>query len=360
MAPCLSARSVPPTLHPPHSQPPSPPLLSTSPAQGPYFSLDYKLSQLQYSQTAAGVPPAWRRADSVGGLPTFWQLERPDLPATVGHPAPMAALATPWGRLFVGGALRAGSVSLAGAQLNLGPQPASWALWRDAAQPSLSLSLAGAPGINLWGQLALPFNSLPALRQLDLLAKPQTSQWWLSTSQRQAVPARNLAAVVRPIGLVLERLFVGLYQPAAQGNALLALDVTGSAQGASLRLHFRAGYWALAPEAAAAMGASAIAQEFALVLHVSSWWEGVCAGSMPGRLWRMAQQCPAPLPACRAQCSERATHPPTLPHPKSCRRPTRTQTLSPRSPWRLAAAPSPCPQRCSSPAAAPTCSHGRK
>ena len=262
-----------------YPQPPSTPTFITCPAQGPYFSLDYKLSQLQYSQTAAGVPPAWRRADSVGGLPTFWQLERPDLPATVGHPAPMAALATPWGRLFVGGALRAGSVSLAGAQLNLGPQPASWVLRRDAAQPSLSLSLAGAPGINLWGQLALPFNSLPALRQVDLLAKPQTSQWWLSTSQRQAVPARNLAAVVRPIGLVLERLFVGLYQPAAQGNALLALDVAGSAQGASLRLRFRAGYWALAPEAAAAAGASAIAQEFALVLHVSSWWRGCERGA---------------------------------------------------------------------------------
>lgn len=241
--------------------------------QGSYFSLDYKLSQLQYSQGAAGVPPAWRRADGVGGLPTFWQMARPDLPATVGHPAPMASLASPWGRLFLGGALRAGSVSLAGAQLNLGPQANSWSLWRDATQPALSLRLTNAPDINLWGQLALPFRSLPALRQVDILAKPQTAQWWLTTTtQRQVLPARNLAGVVRPIGAVLERIFVGLYQPAAEGNVLTALDVAGSAQGASLRLRFGAGYWALAPEAAAAFGASAIADDFAVVLHVSRMW----------------------------------------------------------------------------------------
>ncbi|PRW61278.1 T9SS C-terminal target domain-containing [Chlorella sorokiniana] len=238
--------------------------------QGSYFSLDYKLSQMQYSQGAAGVPPAWRRADGVGGLPTFWQMDRPDLPATVGHPTPMAILATPWGRVFLGGALRAGSISLVGAQLNLGPQANAWSLWRDATQPALSLRLANAPDINLWGQLALPFRGLPALRQVDILVKPQTGQWWLTTTaQRQAVPARNLAAVVRPIGAVLERLFVGLYQSAAEVNVLIALDVAGSTQGASLRLRFAAGFWALAPEAAAAVGASAIVDEFALILRAN-------------------------------------------------------------------------------------------
>jgi hypothetical protein len=182
----------------------------------------------------------------------------------------MAILATPWGRVFLGGALRAGSISLVGAQLNLGPQANAWSLWRDATQPALSLRLANAPDINLWGQLALPFRGLPALRQVDILVKPQTGQWWLTTTaQRQAVPARNLAAVVRPIGAVLERLFVGLYQSAAEVNVLIALDVAGSTQGASLRLRFAAGFWALAPEAAAAVGASAIVDEFALILRVS-------------------------------------------------------------------------------------------
>lgn len=238
----------------------------------PSLRAELRLQSLMYSHFGTGVPPAWRTAGGGAAAPTFWQLDRPDVAAALGRPAPLAALTSVSGRLFLGGSLRGGStVSLDGATIDLGQQASAWLLWRDEAHPAVSLRLATAPDLSLWGALALPLRSLPALRDVDLLVRTHTSELWLTTAQQQTVPVRNLAVAVPTLGAALARL---LADPSSTEGVLTALDAYYTPQrGLSLRLHFSPGYYSLTAEgtaAAAGQEALMVTEGFGLVLHVST------------------------------------------------------------------------------------------
>lgn len=251
----------PSSLSPPYPLPPPPCTLQT-----PSMRVELKLNQLFFSYFANWAPPAWRSS----AAPAFWSLENPALPAALGRAQPLSALTTLTGRLFLGGSLAAGSSWIrleGGASLDLGAQDSAWVLWRSEDRPAVSLRLGSAPSLRLsGGALALPLRSMPAIRGVDLLVRPQTSELWLS-AQAQNIRIRNLAAAMRPLGTALERAFTDLYAPAS-GNAVTALDVhSAPGLGTSVRLRLAPGAFQLTAGAAAALGRTTLTEGFAVVLH---------------------------------------------------------------------------------------------
>ncbi|KAL4419994.1 hypothetical protein ABPG75_007092 [Micractinium tetrahymenae] len=257
---------------------------------GEAFSrMNMRLEKLAYSPFVDVAPPAWQTPNGVVPL-TVWSVRDPLVFTDLGVKKEMVYLAqrTKKGTQYVEGALSnqwgANIIVLRTVAFDLGPQQRAWVFVRDANHVALSLGMATAADITLWGKVQLNFRSAARynkamyFKRVQMTTRASDCAFWIAAPGGQAVPAQQLAYSVPALGKVLERIFPDIKVADKDKKILTAMHVRGhgtvGALGGSTSVAVRLEYgtlaggndtWRLSTAAAAAFNLKSLTGSFAII-----------------------------------------------------------------------------------------------